>query len=252
MNGKGCCLPNADRDPLPQSAPAVATTEPAPAQIEVCAIPGGQAIVGTHHPVIPLDEEGPRRKKKIKAFHMMKSAVTNALFAAFVEDTGFVTEAERYGWSYVFHHNVSGAVRDTLGAEEATWWRRVDGAYWRAVNGPDSEHSWQADHPVVHVSWNDAVAFADWAGGRLPTEAEWEHAARGGLGDIPFPWGYREPDDDEFQPCNIWQGNFPHTNSALDGYTATAPAVSFEPNGFGLYNMCGNVWEWTAEPLVLR
>ena len=152
----------------------------------------------------------------------------------------------------VFHHNVSGAVKDTLGAEEATWWRRVDGANWRAVNGPDTEHSWHADHPVVHVSWNDAIAFADWAGGRLPTEAEWEHAARGGLGDIPFPWGYREPDDDNFQPCNIWQGDFPHTNSALDGYSATAPAVSFEPNGFGLYNMCGNVWEWTAEPLVLR
>ncbi|MEM9602576.1 MAG: formylglycine-generating enzyme family protein [Pseudomonadota bacterium] len=259
MNGDRCCTPDAARGPSEHepSTRVPTDTPPSPAadatpQIAVCAIPGGNAIVGTHHPVIQLDEEGPRRKKKVAAFHMMQTAVTNALFAAFVDDTGYRTEAERYGWSYVFHHQVAGAVADTLGAQEAAWWRRVDGASWRAINGPGTEAQCLPDHPVVHVSWHDAQAFADWAGGRLPTEAEWEHAARGGHGDIPFPWGHREPDDNEFQPCNIWQGDFPMHNTALDGYTATAPARSYEPNGYGLYNMCGNVWEWIAEPLVLR
>jgi formylglycine-generating enzyme required for sulfatase activity len=132
------------------------------------------------------------------------------------------------------------------------WWRRVDGAYWRLVNGPESEPDFHPDHPVVHVSWNDARAYAAWAGGRLPSEVEWERAARGGLGDVRFPWGDREPNDTDFQPCNIWQGVFPRTNTCKDGYATTAPARSFEPNGYGLYNMVGNVWEWTAEPFKLR
>ncbi len=251
MNGKPCCTPDSARPPL-DPAPALVDDADAPPPVTVCAIPGGNAIVGTNAPVIRIDEEGPRRKKKLKPFHMMQTAVTNSLFAAFVDATGYVTEAERYGWSFVFEANVSPTVGDTRGAMETKWWRRVDGAHWRLVNGPGSEADYHGDHPVVHVSWGDANAFAEWAGGRLPTEAEWEHAARGGHGDIPFPWGYQEPDDDAFQPCNIWQGTFPAHNSAADGYPATAPAQSFQPNGYGLYNMCGNVWEWTADPLVMR
>jgi formylglycine-generating enzyme required for sulfatase activity len=108
------------------------------------------------------------------------------------------------------------------------------------------------DHPVVHMSWNDAKAYAAWVGGRLPTEAEWEHAARGGLGDVRFPWGDRDPNDEDFFPCNIWQGNFPDENLVLDGHAATAPALSFEPNGYGLFNMSGNIWEWTADTLRLK
>ncbi len=108
--------------------------------------------------------------------------------------------------------------------------------------------SWFADHPVVQVSWNDARAYARWAGGRLPTEAEWEHAARGRLADARYPWGEKDPDDQDFLPCNIWQGAFPNRNTGADGYLATAPAESFAPNGYGLFNVVGNTWEWTADP----
>ena len=128
----------------------------------------------------------------------------------------------------------------------------MDGANWKTINGPGSESDYQLDHPVVHVTWNDANAFAKWAGGRLPTEAEWEHAARGGLGDVAFPWGDRQPDDNHFQPCNIWQGQFPDVNLERDGFAGTAPAKSFAANGYGLFNMCGNVWEWTSQPMKLR
>lgn len=215
-------------------------------------IPGGNALMGTDNPVLPLDEEGPLRRKRVKPFRMMATAVTNAMFADFVTDTGYQTEAERFGWSFVFFHNVSSDAAPSQGVQGVEWWRRVDGAYWAAPNGPGSERDCPPDHPVVHVSWHDARAFARWAKGRLPTEAEWEHAARGGLGDVRYPWGTDEPDDDGFTPCNIWQGRFPHHNSCADGWRATAPARSFDPNGFGLYNMCGNVWEWTSDPYRIR
>lgn len=118
------------------------------------------------------------------------------------------------------------------------------------MNGPGTGNA--SDHPVVQVSWTDARAFADWAGGRLPTEAEWEHAARGGLGDVPYPWGDAEPNDNDFTPCNIWQGTFPKHNTTLDGYAGTAPARSFQPNEYGLYNVVGNVWEWTSDAYRIR
>lgn len=180
----------------------------------------------------------------------MEATVSNAMFAQFIEETNYLTEAEWFGWSFVFQSNVAEEVGPTQAVQNVEWWRKVDGAFWADVNGPDS--GFQPDHPVVHVSWNDARAFAKWAGGRLPTEAEWEHAARGGQGDIPFPWGTQEPDDTDFQPCNIWQGRFPDLNTGKDGYVATAPVKSFQPNGYGLYNMCGNVWEWTSEPMKIR
>lgn len=215
-------------------------------------IPGGKTFVGTKDPYFLVDEEGPPRPKTLKPFRMMETAVTNAQFAAFVEETGYKTEAERYGWSFVFFHHVADAVPATRGVESLEWWRRVDGADWLRINGPGSEADWHPDHPVVQVSWNDARAFARWAGGRLPSEAEWEHAARGGLGDIPFPWGTEEPNDTDRFPCNIWQGSFPHQNTGADGYATTSPAKSFTPNGYGLYNMVGNVWEWIADPLKVR
>lgn len=182
----------------------------------------------------------------------METAVTNAMFDAFVTETGYQTDAEKFGWSFVFMHNVSTAVEETRGVQGVEWWRRVDGAFWRLINGAGSENDCHPDHPVVHVSWNDAKAFAKWAGGRLPSEVEWEHAARGGRGDVVFPWGDQEPNDSGFFPCNIWQGQFPHRNTGGDGYLATAPARSYSANDYGLYNMCGNVWEWTAEPMRLR
>ncbi|MEZ5934026.1 MAG: formylglycine-generating enzyme family protein [Alphaproteobacteria bacterium] len=215
-------------------------------------IPGGKALVGTDQVQIPLDGEGPCRSVTLKPFRMTAGTITNAEFAAFVEDTGHVTEAERFGWSFVFHAHVPAPIGETQAVPKAEWWRRVDGAHWRMVNGPGSEAACRDDHPAVHISWSDARAFAAWAGGRLPTEAEWEHAARGGFGDVPYPWGERPPNDRDFFPCNIWQGRFPDRNSAADGHEATAPALSFEPNGYGVFNMCGNVWEWTSEPYKLR
>lgn len=244
--GKPCCAPAANRS---AASPSAAQGQGPKTLPPLCAIPGGTALLGTDHPMIPDDREAPLRRKRVKPFRMMETAVTNALFAEFVEDTGFVTEAERFGWSYVFHLD---AARDAPGVPGAEWWRRVDGADWRRIHGPGSENVWSEDHPVVHISWNDAKALAQWAGGRLPTEAEWEHAARGGLGDVRYPWGDAEPDDTDHLPCNIWQGRFPDHNTGADGYRGTAPARSFAPNGYGLYNMVGNTWEWTAEPFKLR
>ncbi|WBU65752.1 formylglycine-generating enzyme family protein [Paracoccus aerodenitrificans] len=216
-------------------------------------ISGGKALIGTARPLLPQDGEGSLREKRVASFRIGVACVTNRQFAGFIKQTGFVTEAERFGWSYVFHHHVAEGVGPTQGVLDLEWWRRVDGATWRNITGDGVDASVALpDHPVVHVSWNDARAYANWVGGRLPTEAEWEHAARGGLGDARFPWGDDEPDDTGFFPCNIWQGRFPEENTAADGYHATAPARSFEPNGYGLYNMAGNVWEWTSEPFVVR
>lgn len=224
----------------------------APTPIHPSPIPGGEALLGTGNPIIAADEEGPLRRNKITPFTMMKTAVTNAMFEAFVDATGYVSEAEEFGWSYVFQGQLQeGALVEGADAQ-AQWWRSVEGANWKQIAGPQSEEGCDPNHPVVHVSWNDAQAFAKWVGGRLPSEVEWEHAARGGLGDVPFPWGNEPPDDLDFQPCNIWQGGFPANNLGKDGYLATAPVQSFAPNGFGLYNMVGNVWEWTANPYTVR
>ena len=218
---------------------------------DISEIPGGEAILGTDRPLIELDEENPRRTKIIQPFRMMQTAVSNAMFKEFVDDTGYKTEAERLGWSYVFYQQLPENFKPTQALVAAQWWRKVHGACWNKICGPGVDHTLDPEHPVVHVSWHDANAFATWAGGRLPAEVEWEHAARGGLGDVPFPWGTQEPNDSDYQPCNIWQGDFPKTNLCEDGFAATAPVKSFEPNGFGLYNMCGNVWEWASGRLKI-
>ncbi len=191
------------------------------------------------------DGEGPVRPITLQPFHIDACCVTNEEFNTFVNATAYKTEAERFGWSFVFHLFLSRAqlanVRQRVVGSE--WWCRVEGAGWRHPEGPGSTIKQRWDHPVVHVSWTDAVAYAAWAGKRLPTEAEWECAARGGLVQKRYAWG------DEFMPdgrhrCNIWQGIFPTQNTAEDGHAGTAPAKSFKPNGYGLYNVAGNVWEW--------
>ena len=240
-----CCPPPSDRDK--PFTPQIFESSLKVVRPDSVLIPGGVGLTGTSYPMIRSDGEGPLRESQLKPLHMSRGSITNTEFAAFVDHTGYITEAEHFGWSFVFWSQVPDYVGPTQSVPNLSWWRRVDGACWKHISGPKcSLADSQPDHPVVHVSWNDAKAYCSWVGGRLPTECEWEHAARGGLGDVRFPWGNTEPDDIKSFPCNIWQGEFPHTNTAMDGYQTTAPAVSFAPNGYGLYNMVGNVWDWTA------
>lgn len=243
---KPCCTPVAKRPPNGvRPIPPKGTRQLAR---DAVAIPGGRGLIGTKTPGIPDDGESPLRETKVKPFLIGATTVTNAQFATFIDATGYRTEAEDFGWSFVFWSDVSADIPDTLAVQNVEWWRRVEGATWRDINGPGTAGTaWHPDHPAVHISWNDAQAYAAWAGGRLPSEAEWEHAARGGQGDVPFPWGSAEPDDTTTFPCNIWQGDFPNHNTGADGHATTAPAQSFEPNAYGLYNMVGNVWEWTSD-----
>jgi formylglycine-generating enzyme required for sulfatase activity len=193
----------------------------------------------------PEDGEGPAREVDVGPFAMDEVAVTNGAFADFVDATGHVTDAQRYGWSFVFAAFLPGHAPPTRAVAGAPWWRQVFGADWRHPEGPWSDLDGRASHPVVHVSWRDADAYARWAGKRLPTEAEWEYAARGGLVQQRFPWGDElEPGGEHFM--NVWQGVFPRLNTLDDGYLGTAPVSSYPPNPYGLYEMTGNVWEWTA------
>jgi len=192
------------------------------------------------------DGEGPPHAIELAPFWIDACAVSNADFAAFVDETGRVTEAERFGWSFVFAGLLPDIFPDTRAVASAPWWRQVFGADWRHPDGPQSSLEGRMDHPVVHVSHDDALAFCAWAGKRLPTEAEWEYAARGGLERRAFPWG------DDLEPggkhrMNVWQGAFPGENTCADGWYGTAPVDAFPPNGYGLHNMTGNVWEWVAD-----
>jgi formylglycine-generating enzyme required for sulfatase activity len=213
-------------------------------------LPGGTFTMGADGPEsLPEDGEGPPREVTLRPFAIAATAVTNAEFARFVAATGHVTAAERAGWSSVFYAALHPAAADHVieAADARTpWWLMVRGATWRAPFGPGSDLAGMARHPVVHVAWDDAAAYAAWCGLRLPTEAEWEYAARGGLATARYPWG------DALTPggrhmCNIWQGAFPRENDGADGWLATCPVRSFPPNGWGLFEMAGNVWEWCAD-----
>ncbi|HET8591101.1 MAG TPA: formylglycine-generating enzyme family protein [Nakamurella sp.] len=236
--------------PVPLRSASDTAEGPAPVLEGMVLVPAGEFRMGNDRDdAFPDDGEGPVRTVYVSDFLIDATAVTNEAFAAFVDATGYRTEAERFGWSFVFDGLIGrrdrAAVMDGT-VPGAPWWTAVRGADWAHPFGPHTGLDGVGDHPVVHVSWNDAAAYASWAGKRLPTEAEWEKACRGGLDQARFPWG------DELEPggehwMNVWQGDFPRRNTGRDGYQATAPANAFPANGFGLYNTTGNVWEWTAD-----
>lgn len=227
-------------------------------------VPGGEFTMGSADPALPRNER-PAHAVQVNGFWIDETEVTNAAFREFVSATGYTTTAEQApNWeemkklvppgtpkppddrlvagSMVFSPPATAVPRD----DAARWWRYVPGACWKHPEGPESGIDGKDDHPVVHVSWDDAVAFCRWSGKRLPTEAEWELAARGGLQGARFPWGNDAPTEDGNR-ANIWQGEFPYQNSERDGFARTAPVKSFPPNGYGLYDMAGNVWEWCSD-----
>ena len=207
---------------------------------------GGFFLMGNESPdIFPYDGEGPVRRVRVDPFYASRFAVTNEQFDEFVRRTGYVSDAERFGWSLVFQNHLAPEERG-VAVPGTPWWLRVEGATWAHPEGPDSGIHNRLHYPVVQVSWNDARRYCEWAGVRLPTEAEWEYASRGGLEQKKFPWG------DELTPggrhmCNVWQGRFPDIDLAEDGYAAPAPVNAFQPNGFGLYNTVGNTWEWCSD-----
>lgn len=219
-------------------------------------IPAGEFTMGTNDPQILEDAEGPARRVKLSAFYLDEMEVSNRQFADFVLETKYITEAEQFGWSFCFHGTLSEAVLDSIDVQvaEVPWWIPTPGANWMHPNGPDRNiiTDEMLDYPVVHVSHNDARAYCEWAGKRLPREAEFERAAKGDLEGVLYPWG-EEMVPNGTHRANLWQGHFPDTNTAEDGYVWSSPVDSFGPqNKFGLKNIIGNVWEWVADAWSAR
>jgi sulfatase modifying factor 1 len=213
----------------------------------VVRLPGGAFRMGSDDPwSYPDDGEGPIHEVTLSPYRIDPMAVSNARFAEFIDATGYTTDAERFEWSFVFAGLLPDDFPPTRGVADAPWWRQVFGADWSHPDGPHSAVEDRMDHPAVHVSWRDAASFCQWAGGRLPTEAEWEYAARGGLDGAAFPWGH-DLEPDGAHRMNVFQGTFPNDDSGADGFIGTAPVDAFAPNGYGLFNMTGNVWEWCAD-----
>jgi formylglycine-generating enzyme len=237
-----------DRDRKPSNAPGDAP----PGMVW---IPGGTFRRGSDNP--KMREAQPQHEVTVDGFWMDATAVTNQQFKEFVDTTQYVTIAERTPEAKDFpgapkENLIAGSVIFSPPKEPVPldnhfrWWKYEKGASWRHPEGPESDLTGRERYPVVHIAWDDAVAYAKWAGKRLPTEAEFEFAARGGLEGKRFAWGDDLKPDDKWM-ANIWQGHFPDENTAEDGFVATAPVGSFPANGYGLYDMAGNVWEWCSD-----
>lgn len=251
QDGCGCGCGAPARSSLLQISKAIATplsSARGERPIEQIAIPSGAFTMGdSSGDENPADGETPRHVVRLSAFSIDATAVTNDAFATFVDATGYRTEAEVFGYSAVFHLAVTAPEEDVVGVPPQTpWWRGVRGADWRHPGGAGSDIAGRGDHPVVHVSWNDAQAYCVWAGRRLPTEAEWEYASRGGFDGAKYPWGDAEVDEGGWR-ANIFQGQFPAHNTVEDGWATTAPVRTFAPNDFGLWQTVGNVWEWCED-----
>jgi formylglycine-generating enzyme len=243
----GCCAPSGGHGAADAAEPLAKDAAGAGVRERLTQLTGGRFAMG-----VPAGEgyatdgEAPVHAVELAPFSIGAHAVTNDDYAAFVDATGHRTIAEVDGWSFVFGGLLPDEFPPTRAVAAAPWWRQVEGADWRHPEGPQSDVDGRGDHPVVHVSWVDALAYCEWSGCRLPTEAEWELAARGGLEQQRFPWG------DELEPggehrMNVFQGTFPGHNTCADGFAGTCPVDAFPPNGFGLHNMTGNVWEWCAD-----
>ena len=263
---EGRPLPEAAGQRFTDTAPAVAVAPPPPTEAPegMVWIPGGEFSMGCEDPRgkpfggnDPMPDTRPIHRVVVDPFWMDRTEVTNDQFAAFVAATGYITVAETPPRAEDF----PGAPPENLVAGSIVfsppdspvpldnhyiWWQYVAGADWRHPGGPGTSIDGRGDDPVVQIAWADAAAYAAWAGKRLPTEAEWEFAARGGLSGALYPWG------DEFHPdgmpmANTWQGRFPYENTGRDGFAGAAPVGSFPPNAYGLHDVSGNVWEWCAD-----
>ncbi|MEE9361552.1 MAG: formylglycine-generating enzyme family protein [Cellulophaga sp.] len=227
-------------------------------------IPSGTFSMGANNDQARKDEY-PIHKVKLNGFWMDETEVTNAQFKEFVTATNYITYAERApDWEEIKlqvppgtqkpHDSllVAGSLvfkqtNESVNLNDyGQWWRWTNGADWKHPNGPNSSIEGKDNHPVVHVSWYDAAAYAEWAGKRLPTEAEWEYASRGGLSSNIYPWG-NVPINEGKSKANSWEGDFPYNNTKADKFTNTSPVKTYAPNGYGLYDMAGNIWEWCSD-----